>query len=418
MGSRRPRVLFLTCHLPYPPISGGRRREFELLVRLSEHFDIHVYAASKTYTEDREHAAVLEEFCSDVQVSAKPDLRHSPDAYNGERSLLVAENASPKLARAAARMLQAREVDLIHAEGFYMAQHARDRKLIPLLLVEQNLEYTLCRQRAELSPVADKPRAVVEYLRTLRDETHAWRMADKIGAVTNDEADAMMEAAPDLDVRVLPDGFDHLAPRGTTPLPDATVPTVVFVANFAYQPNVDAAQYLCRRVMPLVRARRPDVRLMLVGNAPPPTVWDLGCDDVIVTGRVPDVSPYISQAHVVVSPLRIGGGIKVKVLEALHLGKAVVTTSVGIQGLPSNILDAVVLADDAGGFADAIVRVLHDAGLRRHLETTAATFARSLPTWDDAAAAVTDTYLDLTSVRLIPEAADATAMHTARRTTE
>ncbi|MDQ4065394.1 MAG: glycosyltransferase family 4 protein, partial [Actinomycetota bacterium] len=318
MSSHRVRVLFLTCHLPYPPISGGRRREYELLRRIGDDFDVHVYATTKTYDEDREHVAALQEFCSQVQIFAKPDLRNAPTTYGGKRSLLVAENASPDLTRAAGQLVERGGVDLIHAEGFYMAQHARSRR-VPLLLVEQNLEYMLCRQRAELSPVSNKRRAVVEYLRTLRDETNAWRSADVVGAVTSEEANMILEAAPDMDVRVLPDGFDHLVESGIAPGPmHITQPTVVFIANFAYQPNVDAALYLCHRVLPLIRARRPDVRVLLVGNAPPPAVSDLACDGVVVTGRVPDVSSYLSQAHLVISPLRIGGGIKVKVLEALH----------------------------------------------------------------------------------------------------
>jgi glycosyltransferase involved in cell wall biosynthesis len=124
---------------------------------------------------------------------------------------------------------------------------------------------------------------------------------------------------------VVPDAVDHL---GSAPL-DAVAPRpeLVFVANFAYQPNVDAAFWLCREIFPRVREQVPEARALLVGNGPPQELQALACEHIFVTGRVPSVAPSLDRAAVVVCPLRVGGGIKVKMLEALCRGKAIVASS-------------------------------------------------------------------------------------------
>jgi glycosyltransferase involved in cell wall biosynthesis len=130
----------------------------------------------------------------------------------------------------------------------------------------------------------------------------------------------------------------------------------------------------------------------LVGNAPPAEISSLASDTVRVTGRVPDVVPYLDAADIALCPLRIGGGIKVKAIEAVRRGKAIVSTPVGAQGLPSAVRDAIRIAGDAEGFAEATISLLLDHEQRIGLERRAHFAAASLPTWDRAAEALEDVY--------------------------
>jgi glycosyltransferase involved in cell wall biosynthesis len=164
------------------------------------------------------------------------------------------------------------------------------------------------------------------------------------------------------------------------------------LANFAYAPNVDAAGHLAGEIMPRLRRAVPDVQLWLVGNEPPAEIRALADRRVRVTGRVDDVVPYLDAADVVVVPLRIGGGIKVKSIEALRRGKAIVSTTIGAQGMPPASDGAMVIADSAHAFAEGVGRVLGDSRLRARLERCAAVAARELPSWDDAADAVASAY--------------------------
>lgn len=391
------RVLFVTCHLPYPPYSGGRRRELELLRRVGDDFDVTVGAVSKVYDEDSANAPALKAHCRDVFVfPAVPEAGTAGAALPAQ----VQRHACPELREHVARTVASGTFDLVHVEGFYLMQHVPDPCPVPVLLVEQNVEYVLWRQRAEAAlRKHEREAALDEYLRTLEAETAAWARADLCGALTRDDAAIMTSASPGLEVRLIPDGVDHL-PLPRTGAPGDPGHVVAFAANFAYQPNVDAALYLCREIWPRVVRRLPHARLLLVGNAPPDEIRALaGRRNVVVTGRVPSIDPFLEKASVVVCPLRVGGGIKVKMLEAMGRGKAIVTTSVGAQGLSDFAGSAFLVEDQPVAFAQAVVRLLGDGPSRRALESAARRAAARLPSWDDAAATLAACYRELASGR-------------------
>jgi polysaccharide biosynthesis protein PslH len=373
------RVLFLTCHLPYPPISGGRLRELELLKRLAPCFDIDVCAVTKTFGEDAAQASMIEQYGIDVALfPAEPSRRngksvpHLPDQVLRHRS----EPASAYVASVLER------VDVVHVEGFYLMHLLPDPSPVPAVLVEQNVEYRLWLQRAESTRNGLRMHYLREFARTRDAESRAWRAADRCAVLTEEDREAILAVEPDLEVALVPDGIDHLPLAG--PMRRTGPPSLVFVGNFGYEPNVDAAQYLCEDILPLVAEAVPNVHLTLVGNSGPPELGQLAGPQVTLTGRVPSVEPYLDAADVVVAPLRVGGGVKVKVLEALRRGKAIVTTGVGTQGL-AGAEACVRQEDDPARFAQAVIDVLQRPAERRRLEAAAQAYAASLPTWDMSA---------------------------------
>ncbi len=376
------RVLFLTCHLPYPPISGGRHREYELLRRIAASVDLSVCAVSKTWAEDVRNAPALSPYCSDVRVvPADPHARPEPST-----PFQVLRHRS----RHVRPVLEDGEYDVIHVEGFYLMQHLRSLAPRPTVLIEQNIEYQLEEQRAAHSVGTAAWRHRREAERTRRAEQQAWHRADVVGALTEEDRAVILGAGVQR-VALVPDGIS-LPERNPVRTPLDAAPVLTFVGNYGYEPNVDAALYFARSVLPIVAKTVPDVRLMLVGNAPPPQIRALAGASVTVTGRVADVGDYLDAATVVVCPLRVGGGVKVKMLEALAHGKAIVTSSIGTQGLGAGIGDAVAVADSAPEMATAIVELLRDPQRRAQLEVAAAKHAVSLPTWDDAVASLLDCY--------------------------
>ncbi len=383
------RVLFLTCHLPFPPISGGRHREFELLRRIGREVDVSVCAVSKTWTEDVDNAGALSPYCQRVDVVPAEPVDGRDDAVPFQVRRHRSRHVAPTLAAA--------NYDVIHVEGFYLMQHLRQLVPRPTVLVEQNIEYQLEQQRAAHGTGAAAWRHRREAERTQRAEREAWRRADIVGALTEEDA-AVIRAAGVPRVHLVPDGV-VLPDRQPRPTPVDAPPVVVFVGNLGYEPNVDAAAYFARNVLPRIARVVPDVHLMLVGNAPPPQVQALAGPAVTVTGRVADVGEHLAAGTVVVCPLRVGGGVKVKMLEALAYGKAIVSTSVGTQGLGPGIDEAVVVADRPAPMAAAVTELLCDAPRRHKLEAAALRHARSLPSWDDAAAALLECYDRAASLR-------------------
>jgi glycosyltransferase involved in cell wall biosynthesis len=189
------------------------------------------------------------------------------------------------------------------------------------------------------------------------EEMEAYRRADHVITVTEQDRAILLAEEPALSVRVVPNihaihSLDDETPRK----PDS----LVFVGGFRFDPNVDAMLYFCREVMPLIWQRVPTATLRIVGDSPPDVVRELACDRIEVTGRVPDVHPYLRSSCVSVAPLRYGGGMKGKIGEAMAAGLPVVTTSAGIEGFGLTPGQHVLVADTPEGLSSAVASLLRD----------------------------------------------------------
>ena len=170
---------------------------------------------------------------------------------------------------------------------------------------------------------------------------------------------------------------------------------VVFVGNFAHPPNVDAAQWLTREIFPLVRTRHATARLRLVGADAPAAVLALARDGVEVLTDVPDVAPFLERATVVVAPLRMGSGMRVKVLQALAAGKALIATPLAVEGLALTNNNQVVIAENAEGLARAVAELLDDKERRKTLGRAARQWAREHLDWSWVVAEYDSLYREL-----------------------
>jgi glycosyltransferase involved in cell wall biosynthesis len=187
-----------------------------------------------------------------------------------------------------------------------------------------------------------------------------WRKFDRVQVCTRRDAEAIQRQAPDLGGKVVvnPFGIELPEPCGPALVQEKEL---LFVGNYAHQPNVDAALWLGNEIMPLIRQACPGVHLTMVGIYPPKEVQALAGEDITVTGAVPHIRPYLERAAVVLAPIRIGGGMRVKVLKAMSLGKAVVTTPRGAEGLEiDGCLPPLGIARDAEEFARLTVELINE----------------------------------------------------------
>jgi glycosyltransferase involved in cell wall biosynthesis len=310
-------------------------------------------------------------------------------------------------------LLKNQSFDLIHIEGYYLLQHLPIKSEVPILLIEHNIEHLLALQRFMVALTQqEKLYFWSEYIKTLNWEQLMWKRATVCVALTNEDKISMERLESNIDVRMIPDGSDHLkkmVDSPTTLLSNSfehsvikdNSPSILFVGNFAYEPNVDAALYFSRDIFPLILKYVPNVKLFLVGNAPPPEICSLTSNRQIeVSGRVASLIPFYKHANVVVCPLRIGGGVKVKVLEALGFGKAIVSTSIGAQGLDLSTHRAVSVADDMTDFAENVVRLLVNPEERHIQEQEALAYARTLTSWDQVSEAFSRLYEEMADCRV------------------
>jgi glycosyltransferase involved in cell wall biosynthesis len=180
-------------------------------------------------------------------------------------------------------------------------------------------------------------------------------------------------------VSVIPTGVDLAEYRPDLEASDpaasdsnAFSPLITFVGAMDWEPNVDAIEYFCGEIWPSIKAEVPQARFRIVGRNPGRRVQKWAGDSIEVTGRVPSVVEHLRQSTVVIVPLRIGGGTRLKIYEAMATAKAVVSTTVGAEGLDVHHGRDIMLADDARSFAQAVIMLLRDPELRRRYETAAA----------------------------------------------
>jgi len=224
-----------------------------------------------------------------------------------------------------------------------------------------------------------------------------WRRFDLVQVFTERDAATLAALAPDVfpRVRVNPFGIDLPAPAD----PDREEPnTVLFAGNFTHRPNVDAVLWLASEVMPRLRARRPDVTLTIIGAYPPSEVRALAGPDIDVLGRVDRIEPFQERAAVVLAPVRTGGGMRMKVLQSLALGKAVVTTPRGADGLTIGGCEPpLALGKDAESIAGATAHLLADRDARRALGSRARDFVAEHYSADAYASRLEATYAEVIS---------------------
>jgi glycosyltransferase involved in cell wall biosynthesis len=245
----------------------------------------------------------------------------------------------------------------------------------PVVLFQHNVETMLWNRMAktEKSPVR-KLSYNIEARKMASYEKAALRRFQHVIAVSDTDRDEMLKLVPDCSITVVPTGVDTEKYRVVESAP-GNPPIVVFTGSMDWEPNIDAMEYFCQHVWPAILDEVPKARFQIVGRTPHPRVRRLASESVEVTGSVPSVTDYLKSATVVIVPLRIGGGTRLKVYEAMAMGKAMVSTSIGAEGLDFTDGRDLYIADDAKSFGTAILNLLRDPRLRRQCELNAAALA-------------------------------------------
>lgn len=227
-------------------------------------------------------------------------------------------------------------------------------------------------------------------------ELAAYAGADLIIAVTEEDRRLLAECLPGKALAVIPN--IHAMPARSEPK-DRTPGRMMFVGGFKHQPNVDAVGHFCAAILPRIHAEAPTATLVIAGSDPPPSVSALARDRIEVLGYVPDLSPLLRSAAILVAPLRYGAGLKGKVGEAMSFGVPVVTTSVGAEGFGIESGTDAIVADDPAGFAAAVVLLLRDPALATRIGEHGRALVRQKLSEDVVATLIRETVQGLLTIR-------------------
>jgi polysaccharide biosynthesis protein PslH len=375
------RILWLKSDLLLPLDKGGKLRTWHLLRHLATRHDVTYLAFAEPGTPAADVDG-MKEVASHVETITRFDPPKGTSRFYADAAVHLFDPlpyAVGKYRSAAYRwrlkeLLSEQAFDLVVCDFLFPAVNLPRTLPCPAVIFTHNVESEIWRRHAETkaSPLS-RWLYDVQYRRMLRYEQRTLRRFAGVLAVSDADRDTFARVYPGVirtPVRVVPTGVD--TEYFTASPSDSAAQELVFTGSMDWLPNEDAMVFFCRDVLPLVRAEEPNVTLSIVGRAPTPAVTRLaGERGVRVTGRVDDVRPYMRDAAVYIVPLRIGGGTRLKIFEAMAMGRAVVSTTVGAEGLPVTSGEHVMLADRPDTFARAIVTLLRDINLRRRLETAA-----------------------------------------------
>jgi len=402
------RILILAPQTPVPPaaltgaVQGTTIRNYNLLAGLARRHtvDLVTFLAPGT---GEDSVDLLRPVCREIVTLPQP-VRTMADrardtVLSGLPDMALRLYTPQMLDRLGALIRRVQPShDVIQVEGIEMAPYMLAlRGLVApgdgaprFIYDDHNAEYVL-QQRAFLTDVR-RPRrwvaaaySLIQWQKLAAYERRVCRQADRVVAVSEADRDALLRLDPQLDVTVVPNGVDleFYRPGITPPLADMPRDALVFTGKMDYRPNVDAVTWFADAVFPLIRELASGVRFYIVGQQPHPRVTELGArQGIVVTGRVPDTRPYIAGAGVYVVPLRIGGGTRLKVLEAMAMGQAIVSTRLGCDGFPFVDGREVAYADEPRAFAERVAALLRNRSQAAALGRTARAFVEAHYGWD------------------------------------
>ncbi len=391
------RILWIKTELLHPLDKGGKIRTYQMLRSIVRQHDVTYLCLDdgSASSEDRKSAS---EYCTRlVTVPFHPAKKGSAafflDLLKNVFSSLpyaVARYRSPLLKERVTHL--APQHDLVICDFVFPSYAVPTGLQVPTILFQHNVEAMIWERRASVPQNLIRRAYMREQWRRMRRfESEECRRLDHVVAVSTSDADIFRNEYGVRSVSDVPTGVDleYFSPR--TPRPKDN-PELLFVGSMDWLPNEDGVCWFSEHVLGCVRQQLPNVRLTIVGRAPGSAVRKLAEQDsgILVTGTVPDVRPYLERGAVFVVPLRIGGGTRLKIYEAMVMGIPVVSTTIGAEGLPVRNEEHLLIADSPEDQAAAITRLLQNPHFASKLAGNALKWVREHGSWDS----VTNRFLD------------------------
>lgn len=368
------KILFLSPWLPWPPFDGARIRILETLRYLSSRHRV-VLLATVRHPGEVNRKSALTGLCERIITTVVPDttwttLRRLSHGLIHGMPFIQGFHYDTGLAQEIRELTTQNEYDIIHIEFPFLASYLRCLKpgtRSKKVLSMHNLETMRFRRELHVSPWSRR-RLLLLSDSLLFDswEEKSFRLFDGITVVSKLEQDWVRGKAPGAIVELVPNGVDvrHFS---TESLPGSGR-CIAFTGAMDYPPNVDAAVWFCDEILPIIHRTHPDVSFKIIGTKPDRKVLSLaGRSGVEVTGEVPDIRPYLSDCLALAVPLRSGGGTRLKILQAMAMGRPVVSTRLGAEGLDVTYGADILLGESPQELADHILSILSDSALGERL---------------------------------------------------
>jgi len=371
-------ILFLTPYLPYPLNNGGLIRVHHLLVNLATKHKITMLCMEPDNDAQRKGIDVIKSKGVDIELIpvASNQKKERKRLYQllslfSSKPYQYQQYHSNAMQTAIDKQLATGRYDLVLAEFSQMGYYDLKTE-IPKYVDQHNVEYEIMLRtyETEKNPL----RRLLAYSEWKKYNVQEIENCEKFNAcltTSQRDADILQKRMPDMPCHVIPNGVDsdHFKASAESSVEAVNPNMVLFTGTISYYPNTEGIMWFHANIWPLIKLKKPDATFCIAGKGPPPEVQKLAEEDssIIVTGMVDDMRDYYSQAAAVVVPLRVGGGTRLKILEGMSMSKAIVSTSVGAEGIDHSDGKDIILKDDPQAFCDAVVELLDDANLRTNV---------------------------------------------------
>lgn len=379
------KILLVCPKVPYPATDGGRIAIYEPLRRLAARGHQITLLAPTPQQADAADLAELERSCRLELVPIDTRNRLLPAAFNLLSPLpyTIAKYDARPLRERLRTLLAAEQHDLVQIENLHMAayQAIATEYGVPVVLRQQNVESQLAERYAHTQRGLRRLYARIHAAKLRRYEADVCAYMDACLAITPEDSERLRALNPQIQVATVPAGvdLDDFQPQPASEEPGA----IVSVAAMDWPPNADAMFWFTEQILPLIRQTHPAAHLYVVGKNPSAKIQALArMKNVTVTGFVDDVRTYLAKGAVFIVPLRSGGGMRVKILQAMAMEKAIVSTTIGAEGIAAQDNQAICLADTPAAFATGVSRLLADTPLRQRIARNARQLVTSHYSWD------------------------------------
>jgi glycosyltransferase involved in cell wall biosynthesis len=375
------KILMVFHTLTFPPESGVTKRTFHLLEEMARRHETTVLAMGSREDEERVRARLgprTKVTFVDARAPRWVNLLKRIRLFLFRQSLLRL-SLTGKVQRALDEALRGAAFDAIFLSSPLLTYY-RLPSGTPRVVDTHNVEYDMCRRSYEQAKgLVSRAYFYDQYRLLRRDELQACSVGDVLLTTSERDREVFQQDLPRQSIHVVPNGvdLDFFRPGLEEPEPD----TIVFCGLMNYPPNDQGMTWFLDRVFPLVQAEVPQARLTIVGSGPSRALQRRASDRVTVTGYVKDVRPWVARGQVYVVPLLVGGGTRLKALEAMAMRKPIVTTSVGCEGIDLRHEESALFADEPEAFARSVIRLFRDPALRARLAQRAGAIASEAYGW-------------------------------------
>jgi glycosyltransferase involved in cell wall biosynthesis len=398
MSRQRLNILYVSHMPPSPPRFGAQARVHGLITELARRHDLTAAMLVDGELDSEECRRAMQTYCREVLLVPNPysqegltkrllQLRSLASTRSFERLRVTV----PALRSTLDRVLCARRFDIVNLEwpylGHFDLRQAPPGEKLPALVVDSHeIAYDLTRQFARASGSLGRRLYFSANWRKLRrEELGTYRDADGVYLCSMEDEQRLLDQVPGVRTAVIPNAADaeYYQPRPTDPPPDGR--TVVYFGLLSTIPNVDGVMHFVKDIWPRIAEANPEARCKIIGGRPPPSLLSLAGSRVELTGFVSDLRPHLAAATAVVVPLRLGGGTRLKIVEAMAMAKPIVSTTLGAEGIEAVRGRDILVEDEPAAFASAVNRLLTEPNLAARIGQSARRLAVERYAWSGAA---------------------------------